>query len=75
MVLACSELLGHEPRIRDNVIGDIRLASHHPDSAPVFSFNAEGLWQGVDGRSVGDPPARLSRWREVLAEARAEGFQ
>ena len=37
--------------------------------------------QGVAGRrahayqSAGDPTARLSRWREVLAKARAEGFQ
>jgi hypothetical protein len=41
---------------------------------PVFSFNSEGLWQGVGGQSAGDPLARLSRWREVLAKARAEGF-
>jgi hypothetical protein len=40
----------------------------------VFSFNAEGLWQGVAGASAGDPAARLSRWREVLTKAKAEGF-
>ena len=45
-----------------------------PDLMPVFSFNSEGLWQGVGRRSAGDPTARLSRWREVLAKARAEGF-
>ena len=44
------------------------------DLTPVFSFNSEGLWQGVNGNSAGDPLARLSRWREVLAKARAEGF-
>ena len=34
----------------------------------------EGLWQGVGGRSEGDPQARLSRWRGVMAKARSEGF-
>jgi hypothetical protein len=41
----------------------------------VFSFNSDGLWQGTSAQSAGDPVARLSRWREVLAKARSEGFQ
>jgi hypothetical protein len=40
----------------------------------VFSFNSEGLWNGVGPQSAGDPQARLSPWREVLAKAKAEGF-
>jgi hypothetical protein len=40
----------------------------------VFSFNGEGLWEGVGGRRAGDAVARLSRWREVLAKAKEEGF-
>jgi hypothetical protein len=52
----------------------VRPASRRPDLAPVFSFNSEGLWQGVAGATAGDPVARLSRWREVLEKARAEGF-
>ena len=75
MVLAYYATPGAEPLILDNLIGDIRPASRRPDLEPVFSFNGEGLWQGVGAQSAGDPVARLSRWREVLAKARAEGFQ
>lgn len=75
MVLAYYAQPGAEPLILDNLIGDVRPASRRPDLTPVFSFNGEGLWQGAGGTSAGDPTARLSRWREVLAKARAEGFQ
>ena len=75
MVLAYYSKPGAEPLILDNLITELRPASRRPDLAPVFSFNGEGLWQGVGGAAAGDPTARLSRWREVLAKARAEGFQ
>jgi predicted transglutaminase-like cysteine proteinase len=75
MVLAYYAAPGAEPLILDNLIGEIRPASRRTDLEPVFSFNGEGLWQGVGAQSAGDPVARLSRWREVLAKARAEGFQ
>ena len=74
MVLAYYAAPQDEPQILDNLIGDIRPASRRPDLTPVFSFNTEGLWQGVGASSAGDPLARLSRWREVLAKAREEGF-
>ena len=74
MVLAYYEEPGAEPLILDNLLGDIRPASRRPDLTPVFSFNAEGLWQGVGPSSAGDPSARLSRWRAVLAKAKAEGW-
>lgn len=75
MVLAYYAQSGAEPLILDNLIGDIRPASRRADLTPVFSFNSDGLWQGAAGAPAGDPTARLSRWREVLAKARAEGFQ
>ena len=75
MVLAYYATPNAEPRILDNLITDIRPASRRPDLSPVFIFNSEGLWQGVGAQTAGDPVARLSRWREVLAKARAEGFQ
>jgi predicted transglutaminase-like cysteine proteinase len=75
MVLAYYPQPGAEPLILDNLIGDVRPASRRTDLTPVFSFNSEGLWQGAGGPAAGDPTARLSRWREVLAKARAEGFQ
>ncbi len=75
MVLAYYAQPGGEPLILDNLIGELRPASRRPDLTPVFSFNSEGLWQGAAGAAAGDPTIRLSRWREVLAKARAEGFQ
>lgn len=75
MVLAYHATPDAEPMILDNLISEIRPASRRPDLIPVFSFNGDGLWQGVGGPPAGDPVARLSRWREVLAKARAEGFQ
>ena len=74
MVLAYYALPNAEPLILDNLITTVRPASRRPDLVPVFSFNSDGLWQGVGGQSAGDPQARLSRWREVMAKARAEGF-
>lgn len=74
MVLAYYADPAAEPLILDNLVSDVRPASRRPDLAPVFSFNSEGLWQGVGMQSAGDPVARLSRWRTVLEKARAEGF-
>ena len=74
MVLAYYASAHAEPLILDNLIGDIRPASRRPDLTPVFSFNSEGLWQGNGSQRMGDPVERLSRWREVLRKARAEGF-
>ncbi len=75
MVLAYYASPGAEPLILDNLITEVRPASRRPDLVPVFSFNSDGLWQGVGTMAAGDPATRLSRWREVLAKARAEGFQ
>jgi len=75
MVLAYYATPDAEPLILDNLIGEIRPASRRPDLQPVFSFNSEGLWQGVGKQAAGDPQSRLSPWREVMAKARAEGFQ
>ncbi len=74
MVLAYYAEPQAEPLILDNLVGEIRPASRRHDLTPVFSFNSDGLWQGAGAQSVGDPAARLSRWRDVLQKARAEGF-
>ncbi len=74
MVLAYYPEPGADPLILDNLIHDVRPASGRPDLTPVFSFNAEGLWQGAGAVSAGNPLTRLSRWQEVLAKARQEGF-
>ena len=76
MVLAYYPQADAEPLVLDSLQPEIRLAGARPDLSPVFSFNAEGLWQGVGSiRANGDPLTRLSRWREVLQKARQEGFQ
>lgn len=75
MVLAYYANPGAEPLILDNLVGELRPASRRPDLAPVFSFNSEGLWQGTGSQAAGDPTARLSRWREMLAKVRGEGFE
>ncbi len=74
MVLAYYPQPSAEPLILDNLVTSVRPASRRPDLTPVFSFNSEGLWQGVGSQSAGDPQARLSRWRLVLSKARNEGF-
>ncbi|MEY4747901.1 MAG: hypothetical protein RIQ60_115 [Pseudomonadota bacterium] len=63
-----------DPWILDNLVNEIRPAAQRPDLTPVFSFSVEGLWQGTTSTSVGDPLARLSRWRDLLAKAREEGL-
>jgi predicted transglutaminase-like cysteine proteinase len=76
MVLAYYPTPDAEPLVLDNLQPVIRLAGERPDLAPVFSFNAEGLWQGVGSiRANGDPLTRLSKWREVLLRSRQDGFQ
>jgi predicted transglutaminase-like cysteine proteinase len=76
MVLAYYPAPEAEPLVLDNLQPGIRLAGERPDLSPVFSFNAEGLWQGVGSiRANGDPLTRLSKWREVLMRARQDGFQ
>ncbi len=74
MVLAYYAAPGAEPLILDNLMPGVLAASRRTDLEPVFSFNGDGLWQGTGSQSVGDPVLRLSRWRDVLAKARDEGF-
>ncbi|MDH0864356.1 transglutaminase-like cysteine peptidase [Mitsuaria sp. GD03876] len=74
MVLAYYPQPDAEPLILDNINPEIRPASLRPDLTPVFSFNGEGLWTGVGATTAGNPLARLSLWRELLAKAKAEGF-
>lgn len=61
-----------DPLVLDNLRADMLPASKRLDLTPVFSFNAEGLWQG--SQPAGDPLVRLSRWREVWLRTREEGF-
>jgi predicted transglutaminase-like cysteine proteinase len=76
MVLVWYATPDAEPLVLDNLIADIRSASRRPDLQPVFSFNSQGIWQGV---ASGEPQSaggvgRLSRWQDLLQRARQEGF-
>jgi predicted transglutaminase-like cysteine proteinase len=69
MVLTYYSTPDADPLVLDNLIDDIRTSSDRSDLLPVYSFNGNGLWlvksRGMD-QHVGDP-ARLSRWKEVIA--------
>lgn len=77
MVLAYYSDPDAEPQILDNLLSDIRPASRRQDLSPVFSFNGQGIWAGVSasGSAKSTSTKRLSRWEELLARARAEGFE
>lgn len=62
------------PLILDSLVSDIEDANQRTDLHPVFSFNSEGLWVGNQPQPQIDPTARLSRWRDVLARMKQEGF-
>jgi predicted transglutaminase-like cysteine proteinase len=76
MVLAYYPTPEGEPLVLDNMVTEMRLAGGRPDLSPVFSFNADGLWEGVGTVMLagGGPTERLSRWRDALAKARLDGF-
>ena len=78
MVLAYYEEPTGEPLILDNLITEVRPASRRGDLMPVFSFNSEGLWTGAgaaERKDAGSSTARLSRWRDLIARMRAEGYE
>jgi predicted transglutaminase-like cysteine proteinase len=72
MVLAYYASPNADPAVLDNLIPEIRPASRRNDLSPIFSFNSSGLWQGTGNQSS---TSNLSRWQDLLARARAEGFQ
>lgn len=74
MVLAWYPRPEAEPMILDNLNPELLPASQRRDLQPVFSFNAEGLWQGVGAQGAGNPLARLGVWRDALQRSRDEGF-
>lgn len=63
------------PLVLDNLKPAILPATARSDLLPVYSFNGEGLWipQASGSKRVGDSK-RLSRWQDLLARMRAEGF-
>ena len=63
------------PEILDNLITDIYPATKRTDLTPVYGFNSRGLWVGGAATpATTNPGAKLSRWRDVLRRAAAEGL-
>ncbi len=74
MVLAFYPSPDSEPLILDNMLSDIRPAGRRPDLVPVFSFNGEGVYNGVAGGGQASGIERLSKWQDLLQRAKNEGF-
>ncbi len=75
MVLAYYPEPGAEPLILDNINPRILPASQRKDLSPVYGFNSRQLWTGSSAApTASDPLARLSRWRDLLSRASAEGL-
>ncbi len=74
MILAYYPHPGEEPLILDSLVKRILPASQRPDLMPVYSFNAEGLWQArLQGRGVRIGRAgELNKWRDVLQRMAAQ---
>lgn len=71
MVLGYYETPQGEPLVLDSLIDSMLPASERGDLTPVFSFNAQGIY--VAGTSP-TPAERISRWPDLLARMRQEGF-
>lgn len=74
MVLAYYPSPDSQPLVLDNLISEIRPASRRADLSPIFSFNSDGIWAGTGAGEASHETSRLSRWRDLLARARSEGF-
>jgi len=60
------------PLVLDNLISRIESASQRRDLAPVFSFNASGIY--VQGKQT-TPVERIGRWNDLLLRMQREGFR
>lgn len=76
MVLAYYATSSGEPLVLDNLLPEIRLARQRSDLQPVYSFNAQGLWQGAAGQSSATRGGgNLSRWEDLQRRVRGEGIE
>jgi predicted transglutaminase-like cysteine proteinase len=74
MVLTYYDKPGSVPLVLDNLNGSILSAGQRADLAPVYSFNAEGLWLAKSrglGQKVGSSE-RLSLWQNLKTKMENE---
>jgi len=60
------------PLVLDNLVNRIEPANQRRDLAPVFSFNASGVY--VQGKQA-SPVERIGRWNDLLLRMQREGFR
>ena len=77
MVLSYFPSPNAAPLVLDTLLSTIRPASRRSDLQPVFSFNSEGIFAGVSGKTGASKGGigRLSRWENVLRRIDAEGYE
>lgn len=74
MVLTYYEEPGAVPLVLDNLKERVLLATQRRDLAPVYSFNADGLWLAKnrgEGRKVGTS-SNIGLWQELKARMKKE---
>jgi len=71
MVLGYYSTPNAVPLVLDNLITRIEPAGNRRDLAPVFSFNASGVY--VAGKQA-SPVERIGRWNDLLLRMKREGF-
>lgn len=74
MVLAYYPTPDAEPLVLDSLMEEVRPSSRRTDLIPVFSFNTEGMRMEGPGATAANATVRLSRWRDLLARMKNEGF-
>lgn len=75
MVLAYYATPGAEPLILDNINEEILPASKRSELTPIYGFNSQQLWVSNSSAPVTQKPTdKLSRWRDLLSRAVAEGL-
>lgn len=75
MVLTYYATPDAEPLVLDNLVSEIRPASRRGDLQPVFSFNSEGVFGAGSNEPQPGGGSRLSRWNDLVAKMKGEGFE
>lgn len=75
MVLTYYSTPDAEPLVLDNLVSEIRPASRRTDLAPIFSFNSEGVWAAGSSTPHQGSGSRLSKWADLAAKMKGEGFE
>ena len=67
MVLTYYHKVGSTPIVLDNINKTLQLASKRDDLKPVYSFNANGLWQAKNKGSVKIGKNNLKSWKSLMS--------